>query len=97
MRMQSSGPDLLMSTILANPPLSAAPALSVLHAPTATEGLRLAQTLAGELHRTWLQSHPPGKDMASHLRNDGADQVSPGMLTAIQFSLIAAANNYWRP
>jgi hypothetical protein len=86
-----------MSTeLLSQAPASLAPH-TALAARNADEGLQLAQSLARELFRVWRAANPPLKDPAALLNADRSAQLDLGTLISIQFSLIAAANNYWRP
>ncbi len=72
------------------------PTLTSLAAPSAEEGLRLAAELSGEMMQTWERSQALIQDPAALLRNPDHTRLDPEVLFTVQYSLIAAANNYWR-
>jgi hypothetical protein len=71
-------------------------ASSALLAPTPADGARLALQLADELAHAWDSAIPSKRDPAEYLRHSESRRPDAATLLAIQYGLVAAANNYWR-
>ena len=60
------------------------------------EGMRLAETISRRLVGQLNAATSTVPDPAAYLRTVVPAVTELGVLTAIQFGTIAAANNYWR-
>ena len=60
------------------------------------EGMRLAETISRRLVGQLNAATSAVPDPAAYLRTSAPAVTELGVLTAIQFGTIAAANNYWR-
>jgi hypothetical protein len=71
-------------------------ASSALLAPTPADGARLALQLVDELAHAWDSAIPANADPAEYLKHAESRRPDASTLLAMQYSLVAAANNYWR-